>query len=194
VAGFFKVRGGKKEEKRGKGEKKMHYIRFLKSPRIVGMGNEKALVAKITVTTDLGESFLAADLGICVDVVEEDGESVLGPGREYVWKGREGMRSLEVSVSMRKVRKVERVRMVVAAKGEAYVGSFESVLGIGERKGGILGGVVTVRSMEIDGYTGYPIGTGLSERVFSSSIRNDLTEIHIWEETGESIARHVWYA
>jgi len=183
-----------KERRERKGEKKMHYIRFLKSPRIVGKGNEKSLRAKITVTTDLGESFLAADLGICVDVVEADGESILEPGREYVWKGREGMRSLEVSVSMRKVRKVERVRMVVAAKGEAYVGSFESVLGIGERKGGVLGGVVTVRSMEIDGYTGYPIGTGLSERVFSSSIRNDLTEIHIWEETGESIARHVWYA
>jgi hypothetical protein len=194
VTGWFQLRGGKKEEKKEKGGKKMHYIRFLKSPRIVGKGNEKALRAKITVTTDLGECFLAADLGICVDVVEENGESILGSGKEYVWKGREGMRSLEVSVSMRKVRKVERVRMVVAAKGEAYVGSFESVLGIGERKGGILGGVVTVRSMEIDGYTGYPIGTGLSERVFSSSIRNDLTEIHIWEETGESIARHVWYA
>lgn len=173
----------------------MYYIRFLKSPRVIGRGNEKAFRAKITITTDLGESFLAADLGICVDVVGEDGESILGPaGREYVWKGREGMRSLEVSLPMRKVRKVERVRMVVAAKGEAYVDSFESVLGIGERKEGILGGVVTVRSMEIDGYTGYPIGTGLAERVFSSSIRNGLTKIHIWEETGESIARHVWYA
>jgi hypothetical protein len=195
------LKGGKKEEKKrgrggkGTGGKKMYYIRFLKSPRVIGRGNEKAFGAKITITTDLGENFLAADLGICVDVVEEDGESILGPaGREYVWKGREGMRSLEVSLPMRKVRKVERVRMVVAAKGEAYVDSFESVLGIGERKEGILGGVVTVRSMEIDGYTGYPIGTGLAERVFSSSIRNGLTKIHIWEETGESIARHVWYA
>jgi hypothetical protein len=172
----------------------MHYIRFLKSPRIIGSGNEKALVAKITIATDLGESFLAADVGICVDVVAEDGESILGPGREYVWKGREGMRSLEVNLPMKKVRKVDRIRMVVAVKGEAYVDSFESVLETGGKEVDNEGGVVTVRSMDIDGYTGYPIGTGLAERVFSSSIRNDVKEIHIWEETGESIARHVWYA
>ncbi len=104
------------------------------------------------------------------------------------------MRSLEVSLPMRQVIKVERVRMVVAAKGEAYVDSFERVLSIGETKREEDEGcIVTVRSMGIDGLTGYPIGTGLAERVFSSARKNS-TEIHIWEETGESIARHVWYA
>lgn len=174
----------------------MHYIRFLKSPRIVSVGRERALVAKITVTTDLGESFLAADVGILVDVVAEDGESLLGPGKEYVWKGREGMRSLEVSLSMQKVRKVPTVKMVVAAKGEPYVDSFEGVLGINDKMRTVenRGRIVTVRSMEIDVQSGQPTGTGMAERVFSSSIRNGGTEIHIWEETGESIARHIWYA
>jgi len=174
----------------------MHYIRFFKSPRIVGVGRERALVAKITVTTDLGESFLAADVGILVDVVAEDGESLLGPGKEYVWKGRDGMRSLEVSLSMQKVRKVPAVKMVVAAKGERHVNSFEGVLGIDDKMGTVenQGRIVTVRSMEIDVQSGQPTATGMAERVFSSSIRNGGTEIHIWEETGESIARHIWYA
>jgi hypothetical protein len=170
----------------------MHYIRFLKSPKILG----EALVAKITVTTDLGESFLVADVQIAVDVVAEDGESILGPGREYMWKGTEGMRSLEVSLPMEKVRKVEKIRMVVAANGEAYVDSFEKVLGMDNKERQVKddGGIITVRSMEIDVRTGQTIGTGLAERVFRSTIRNDWTEVHIWEETGESIARHVWYA
>ncbi len=174
----------------------MHYVRFLKSPRIVGVGTEKALVAKITLTTDLGESFLVADVRLLVDIVAEDGGSLLGSGREYVWKGRDGMRSLELNLPMRKVRKVERVRMVVSAEGDQYLDSFEAVLGIDNktRKVENQGGIVSVRSMEIDVQSGQAEGTGMAERVFRSSIRNDWTEIHIWEETGESIARHVWYA
>ena len=183
-------KSGKKNWGKSEREERMHYIRFLKSPRFVGSGNEKALVAKITVTTDLGESFLAVDVSLSVDVVAEDGESILGPGREYLWKGRDGMRSLEVSLPMKKVRKVARIRMVVAANGDAYVDSYEKVLGLGSKDEG---GIITVRSVEIDVSTG-PIGTGLAERVFSSNDISDAKEIHIWEETGESIARHIWYA
>jgi hypothetical protein len=157
----------------------------------MGDGNDKALVAKITITTDLGESFLAADVGICVYIVDVDGESILGPGREYIWKGREGMRSLEVNLAMRKVRKLDIVRMCVVATEDVCMDNFESVLGVDKTsKAESQGGVAPVRSMEIDVRTGQTIGTGLAERVF----RNNLAEIHIWEETGESIARHVWYA
>jgi len=170
----------------------MHYIRFLKSPKVVGEGDEKALVAKITIATDLGESFLAADVAVHVCVVGRDGEGILGPEKEYVWKGREGMRSLEVRLPMRRVSKVDVVRMVVCATGDAYTDTFESVLGIdySSRKVENCGGVVTARNLEIDVRSGQTIGTGMVERVF----RNERAAIHIWEETGESIARHVWYA
>ncbi len=170
----------------------MHYIRFLKSPKIAGEGDQKALMAKITITTDLGDSFLAADVGVDVCVVGTDGESVLGPGKEHVWKGREGMRSLEVKLPMKRVRKVDIVRMCVCATGEAYIDTFGSVVGLDHQSRELenKGGVVTARSLEIDVRSGQIIGTGMVERVF----RNERAEIHIWEETGESIARHVWYA
>lgn len=193
----YREEGRKREEGREvrseqREGKEMHYIRFLKSPKIVGEGNEKALVAKITIATDLGESFLAADVGVDVRVVGSDGESVLGPGKEYMWKGREGMRSLEVSLPMRRVRKVDVMRMCVGATGEAYTDTFESVLGLDSQSKKVenRGGVVTARSLEIDIRSGQNIGTGMAERVF----KNERAEIHIWEETGESIARHVWYA
>ena len=170
----------------------MHYIRFLKSPKVVGEGDEKALVAKITIATDLGESFLAADVAVHVCVVGSAGDGILGPGKEYVWRGREGMRSLEVNLPIKRVRKVDVVRMCVCATGEACTDTFESVLGLDHqgRKMENRGGVVTARSLEIDVRSGQTTGTGMVERVF----RNERAEIHIWEETGESIARHVWYA
>lgn len=159
----------------------MHYIRFLKSPKLVTSGREQCLEAKITVTTDLGEAFLAADVEIFVSVVGANG-SVVGAGKTHAWKGSEGMRSLGVSVGLKGRKDV--VRMCVSASGDAAVESFQSVLRGGK------GGVVTVRSMGIDTRTGKSIGSGMAERVFTFGSGK---EVHIWEETGESIARHIWY-
>ena len=87
----------------------MHYIRFLKVPRLVATGNgQKTINAKITITTDLGESFLRADLTVLV--------SLEGPGDEkgirYMWEGVKGMRGLEVSVAVPR-RHAGTVKMVV---------------------------------------------------------------------------------
>jgi hypothetical protein len=57
----------------------MHYIRFLKSPKLVRVridarDGRQTIEAKVTVTTDLGESFLAADIGLVVCLVDGEGE------------------------------------------------------------------------------------------------------------------------
>jgi hypothetical protein len=105
------------------------------------------------------------------------------------------MRSLEVSIPMAKVLRTGRVRMVVSPKEELYkAGTFEQVLGGEATNEDELGGVVAIRSMEINLQDGKPAGTGMAERVFISTAGDAAKEIHIWEETGESIARHVWYA
>lgn len=178
----------------------MHYIRFLKSPKLVRVridarDGKQTIDAKVTVTTDLGESFLAADIGLVVCLVDGDGKNTLGPGKQYSWNGRNGMRSLEVSVPVARVLRTGRVRMVVSPKEELYkVGTFEQVQGGEATNGDESGGVVSVRSMEINLQDGKPVGTGMAERVFTSTAGDTTKEIHIWEETGESIARHVWYA
>lgn len=92
------------------------------------------------------------------------------------------MRSLGVSVRLEGRREV--VRLCVSAIGDVAVDSFQSVLAAEK------GGVVSVWSMEIDTRTGKSVGSGMAERVFGFESGK---EVHIWEETGESIARHIWY-
>jgi hypothetical protein len=178
----------------------MHYVRFLKSPKLVRVridarDGKQTVDAKVTVTTDLGESFLAADIGLVVCLIDGDGKYTLGPGKKYLWNGRKGMRSLEVSVPVARLLRTGRVRMVVGPKEERYkAGAFEEVLGGEATNEDESGDVVAIRSMEINLRDGKPVGTGMAERVFTSTAGDTIKEIHIWEETGESIARHVWYA
>ena len=172
----------------------MHYIRFLKPPRLLEEKNP-ALRAKITITTDLGEAFLTADITVLVELESELGKSIRSPseGKEYKWKGSEGMRSLEVTVPLPKSRKGEHVRMFISAAGAGHSADFVDMVYATARP--VLeqqhtSQVVAVRSIGID--TRHPELPGcekkLAQRVFTLA-----KTVHIWEETGESIARHIWY-
>lgn len=97
------------------------------------------------------------------------------------------MRALEVIVPFPAKSAVD-VRMVVRPKEEGYLASFEmaledsSVKNVEEEEGRI----VNVKSMPIDVSGKKNLPTGMAGRTFGT--------VHIWEETGESIARHIWYA
>lgn len=186
----------------------MHYIRILKPPRLLPNLSPPSLGAKVTITTDLGESFLLANIALVVELELEDGTSMPGPGmvREFVWRGADGMRSLElvipVPVSKGK-RKMggEKVRLLVRPKEEENsVESFERVLdGLRrDESSDHQGGVVAVRSMAVDvsplAKGEKATGLGMAERMFSADIGDGERRVRIWEETGESIARHIWYA
>ncbi|KAJ8069952.1 hypothetical protein OCU04_000358 [Sclerotinia nivalis] len=174
----------------------MHYIRIFKQPRLLPVSSStsssspRVLSAKITITTDLGESFLMSDVNLCADV-EVDGISV-GARKGYIWKGTNGMRSLEVQIPVWVPREGGRwTTMVVRLVGVMYgVDSFEDVLGSSDRTGG---GIAKVRSRAIDLKTGATMSDGMAERVFGTGFGME-EEIRIWEETGESIARHIWDA
>ncbi|TGO46350.1 hypothetical protein BOTNAR_0594g00010 [Botryotinia narcissicola] len=173
----------------------MHYIRLFKQPRLLPIASSASssspqiLSAKITITTDLGESYLMSDVKLRVEI-EVDGKS-LGGGKEYIWKGTNGMRSLEIQIPIKVPRGVEQwATMIVGPAENTYgVDSLEHVLGTSQNEGGI----VKVRSRSFDLKTGATRSEGMAERVFSTGFgRRD--KIHIWEETGESIARHIWDA
>jgi hypothetical protein len=184
----------------------MHYIRILKPPRLIPASPPFSLSAKITITTDLGESFLSSNIPIFVELEFEDGTSVLGErkGRDFLWRGRDGMRSLEVVVPLllsRGKRKLggEMVMMLIRPKEDRLaVDSFSKVLdNQGENHDSVNeGGIVPVRSMAIDispGAMAKAPGVGMAERVFSMGSLSKEKRVRIWEETGESIARHLWY-
>ena len=170
----------------------MHYIRFLKPPRPLP-SSPQTLSAKITVTTDLGESFLRVDVWLVVELLGTN-SSYTTKVREYLWKGNDGMRSLEVSVAIpigHKEYNHPTVRMLVRPKVSEYaVDTFVSALAVDKAsRYDNTAGIVAVRSMEIATGPLQTAKTGMAERVFSAKGK----DMHIWEETGESIARHIWY-
>lgn len=186
----------------------MHYIRILKQPRLLPKtaSTPLSLGAKVTITTDLGESFLSSNILLIVEWEWEDGTVMAGADREYLWRGRDGMRSFEIVVPVPPLkgkwkRNGEMVNMLVRPKEDHFaVDSFPKLLTM-RSKGddtGDEGGVVAVRSMAIDIGPGpkadKSLGGGMAERVFSFGAGDDQRRVRIWEEIGESIARHIWYA
>ncbi|PVH83220.1 hypothetical protein DL98DRAFT_455559 [Cadophora sp. DSE1049] len=167
----------------------MHYIRFLKAPRkIQDSSGLQSLSAVITITTDLGDAFLYSDLPLVVELEDTHGRKLQdgGKAKEYVWRGSDGFKGLpvEVPIGIQTMRAGTEVKMVIRAKEEQnMVEDFEHVLGQKASGSGDEGSVVTLR--------GLPDGNGIVERVFKYGNGQD---IHVWEESGESIARHVWDA
>lgn len=120
--------------------------------------------------------------------IEIDGMSV-GAGKEYIWKGTNGMRSLEIQLPVSIPREAGSwTTMVVGPVEKKYVvDSFESVFRKDEDSGGL---IAKVRSRALDLKTGETRSEGMAERVFNTGF-GGCDEIRIWEETGESIARHI---
>ncbi|TKA40491.1 hypothetical protein B0A55_13558 [Friedmanniomyces simplex] len=76
----------------------MHYIRFLRTPKVEVKKGTVLLNAVITLTTDLGETFLPQDLELIATVrdTEQDGDIYLR--RKLQWPG--GARSLPVTFDL----------------------------------------------------------------------------------------------
>jgi len=173
----------------------MHYIRFLKPPQ-ARPGSPPTVYTRITITTDLGESFLRADIRVVASL--ESGKGIIaGSTRVYEWNGKDGMRSLDMHlpVPSRGKESGRKLKMLVAPKEDIHVmDTFTAVLGGHDADASMndsRGGIVAVRSMLLDinpSSKGQEVETPMAERVFSFGGK----EIHIWEETGESIARHIW--
>ncbi|KAM3086785.1 hypothetical protein ACMFMG_000908 [Clarireedia jacksonii] len=171
----------------------MHYIRFLKTPRL-SPSSPSLLNAKVTITTDLGESFLMTDIQLIAELEIND-ISISGTGKEFTWKGSNGVRALEVQIPIpaRRGAKFDGlVKMVVKPKDHAYtMNTSKDVLASGNED---RGGVVTLRSMGINLSSKESTAMSMAERVFVTRQQSSTNIIRIYEETGESIARHIWDA
>lgn len=190
----------------------MHYIRFLKTPSLSRGSIGVHLNAKITITTDLGESFLYFDLPILVILLDHAGNhSQVHPCQ---WKA--GKRELEISFSLPSavVLSGQRPRwpckLLVQPRYANYrlrvLADVLAQSGQGDR----VGLVLPVLSEQLTGGAVVPRGhdqrtrpepddqsSGLSPGVTPKRVARHLhmadgDEFYIWEEAGESIARHIW--
>lgn len=156
----------------------VHYVRFLKTPRIA-QGKDTTVSARITITTDLGESFLAAAVDLKSRLVDaKTGKDVVS--KVGSWKP--GCRDVEVSFDKFKLVKGQSLCVAVAvAPSSDHTPSDRRIL---------IPPVLGALSAPFSATPG-SVAKPLVQREFKPS---DAQSIVIWEETGNSIALHIWDA
>ncbi|EAW10257.1 protein N-lysine methyltransferase family protein [Aspergillus clavatus NRRL 1] len=164
----------------------VYYVRFLKTPRFQNQkAGAVAVSALICITTDLGDAFLAQDVDLQVTLSAEGSERTLYQ-ETLQWKA--GKRELPVNLGP------------FAAK-LAHQSIVLGVTAVDSRRPGLpcpdhmLDGskvplVMSGWSAPFGGSQS-SVAEKLVERRFGPKNQLDL---RIWEETGNSIARHIWDA
>ncbi|KAL1965926.1 hypothetical protein VTN77DRAFT_5059 [Rasamsonia byssochlamydoides] len=163
----------------------VYYVRFLKSPKIQ---NHKAglvsVSALISITTDLGDAFLADDVTLHTSLYSPDTNTVLRRD-SFLWQA--GKRELLVSVGP-----VRLGRNPIVILG---IGSVDT-----PSPGGALADSLLDPSTVPEVISGWSTAFGgpqplVAEKLIERRFRlQNQSELRVWEETGENIARHIWDA
>ncbi|KAK3699998.1 hypothetical protein LTR37_016158 [Vermiconidia calcicola] len=154
----------------------MHYIRFLKTPRVQVDRGSVLLKAVLAITTDLGETFYPEDIDLVITVrdIENDGDIYLR--RKVQWKA--GARSVPVAFNLSH-QDVEWPACVhVAVKNSATANNC-----------GFLPPICDVWSGLLNPTKGRMDSGRRVERRFMSGAER---EVSLLEDAGDSIARHLW--
>lgn len=173
----------------------MHYIRFLKPPQITRdakVPDHHILYAKITVVNDLGESFLWCDIPIEATIRDSNGVTVAT--QSLLWKCERRQLEVKLVMSAKQARK-EGYRppyrlSVWPSTGDFTPYTLAEVLSINRGQtnrpadGAVLRGLsasfrAKVESIRPVIYRHFKLNAGIT--------------MSIDEDTGESIARHIWY-
>lgn len=161
----------------------MRYVRFLKAPRIIEEKNSsKAHVyCLVTITSDLGDSFLPFDVSLSAEIRAASPTEEVLIWRTVQWGS--GMRSLPVTIPLSQSRS-RPIRVRIGLEPKSSADEWKSLVDEGAR------GVVSAWSAPFGLQNDDREAAKLVERYFKCSAMN---QISVWEETGESIARHLWY-
>ncbi|MCJ1397093.1 hypothetical protein MMC11_000285 [Xylographa trunciseda] len=157
------------------------YIRFLKVPKISPSNTTSAFTVKttITLTSDLGDEFLAQDVELFAQLARDG----VTPTLAHRTKWQAGMRALPLEFYVNRTNAAGLLRLCVSGFG----GNAPDQLS------------ATCMPELVSAWSG-PFSLSDSreaprriERRFDLVI-SGCTALSIWEETGESIARHIWDA
>jgi len=154
----------------------MHYIRFLKTPKCSTEHGKLVVTALITIASDLGESFFP-------DVVSISAQMICGAkawaSEEFKWTG--SMRSLKIQLNIPHKPKSAFVLKLAAVDINDKVESQAQD--------------VILLPIVLDAWSGLVDPRSIADT--EKMVERRFTFIHgeelrIWEETGESLARHLW--
>ena len=153
----------------------MQYIRFLKVPSFSG----DTISALITITSDLGDSFMHRDSAVVGAVRSKDGGGAVIARKDFTWRA--SMRSLKIEIAVRAgAAKGQPVVLQVSTSDLVMV---DQLLGAGFK-------VMSVWSSPVVLRAGQARGQDLVERRLDVGRKMHLS---VWEETKNSIALHIWY-
>lgn len=160
----------------------VHYIRFLKAPQLYSVSKSRQVVkALVTITTDLGDEFLASDLRLHVKLIRSDGnDDPSCESQRAHWKA--GMRVLWVEAGTTHFDEMRISKLLVTTARDGVARLHHNL------SEDALHDVVDCRS-NISGLATTNIPSSRVERLFMLKPNIILS---IFEYTGESIARHIW--
>lgn len=152
----------------------VYYVRFLKTPRIQQQKGVVSITALICITTDLGDSFLAEDVNLVVTVREKGGKIVLD--KQIKWNAYN--RELPITLSP------------LPAKLAGKTLELEIDTPEHQRSTPLETGPVPL----VMGAISAPFGpqSAPAAKLVQRIIVAPGVELPVWEETGNSIARHIW--
>ncbi|KAH9878490.1 hypothetical protein IAQ61_001762 [Plenodomus lingam] len=163
----------------------MRYVRFLKTPRIVLADKTTSrphdVLCLVTITSDLGDSFLAAHAQLSAELLacdSSDNEKLI------VWSSVQwtpGMRSLPIRLPLPKSGVSTSLRLKVSTTPKSTCDEFQSL--VSHHSNSIVSAWSAPFTVSVE-------APRLAERRFQLAS----TSLNVWEETGNSIARHLWDA
>jgi len=167
----------------------MRYVRFLKTPRIIdGDHASKAHIsALVTITSDLGDSFLPCDVTLSAELWSEtNAKGRADLSRTINWASH--MRCVPVNIPLGRDCIAWPARIRVGSTVNSKTDHFDMIM-VKDRCEDSAA-ILSAWSAVIDPRNGGEEAEKQIQRRFNS-LKNET--IIICEETGESIARHIWY-
>ena len=152
----------------------VHYIRFLKPPKL---DIQKCIVrALVTITTDLGDDFYPADIGLYAAVISNASKESDTEWEKILWK--RGTRNVWIEIRRTQFKDTRPMRLLVSTQCTLAA---DTVL---------LSNLPEILSARCKVFEKEKAQAGdRIERRYRTNLGNQRA---IYEETGESIARHIW--
>lgn len=161
----------------------MRYIRFLKTPKLlVKEGPNSVIKLVITITSDLGETFFPGDLLLAATLRSDFDHGDVYLRTTFKWEA--GMRALPIELNFEQNHIDWPARVHVHARNAPKSDHFER-----HDDGSDVPTIISAWSDILDPPQGVFEASKSAERRFTPLSNRTLS---IWEETGESIARHLW--
>ncbi|ETS84631.1 hypothetical protein PFICI_02656 [Pestalotiopsis fici W106-1] len=186
----------------------MHYIRLLR-PASVNASNPKSprLSLTLTITTDLGDTFLAPDSPVKILFTPKlqassDGVTTVQPVQPVngpaIWK--DGMRVLKVKLPWKKAWSHGRINLCIeglVSSGNDSISSRDLQMSLPWRRKQFAKsnpGLIAPLTVELDEGRGSDVA--VREFIYNFPESDDVPTmfLNLEEEIGESIARHIWDA